>query len=391
MRVLFYLMAAAIAVAGTAHAGSDDASPLDIDCSLAGAWVDTASRERVARTDVLSRAAASGMVLLGESHDNPDHHLWQLQTVAALHARGGAVAIGFEMFPRRVQPVLDDWVAGGLNEAAFLATVEWDRVWGFDPALYMPLFNFARINRLPMVALNVDRGLIAGIREKGWAAVPEAAREGVSDPMPPDEAYRESLNEVYLEHLERREQEPDEAGLMRFVEVQLTWDRAMAEALATAAIQDTLLIGIIGSGHLENRWGVPRQLAALGYADAAVLLPWDRGRDCADLTAVLADAVFGLDVAEIDETDAPWRPRLGVAIKTVEGVLRVLEVVSGSVAEAAGIEADDVIAMAAGVAVVESRELVGVIGRQAPGTWLPLTLERNGESLDVIAKFPPAP
>ncbi|MCH7554655.1 MAG: PDZ domain-containing protein, partial [Proteobacteria bacterium] len=99
----------------------------------------------------------------------------------------------------------------------------------------------------------------------------------------------------------------------------------------------------------------------------------------------LAGAVFGLDVPVAAE--APWRPRLGVMIRTVEGVLRVLEVVAGSVAEVAGIKADDEIISAAGVVIVEAGDLVAVIGRQAPGTWLPLTLNRGGESRDVVAKF----
>ena len=392
MRFLTILMVAAFAAIGAAWAAADNAksNAKPIACVPAGAWVDTAGQTPVASRDVLARAARGSIVLLGESHDNADHHRWQLQTITALHALGGAVTLGFEMFPRRVQPVLDAWVAGDYDEHGFLDAVEWDRVWGFDPALYMPLFHFARINRLPMIALNVERGLIASVRERGWDAVPEAMREGVTDPATPDPAYRASLEEVYEEHLERAEKEPDPIGLERFIAAKLTWDRAMAQALADANA-DSLVIGVIGDGHLENRWGVPHQLAALGRDGVSVLLPWDRGRDCADLTNRLADAVFGLDPPMVVESEAPWRPRLGVMIKTVEGALRVLDVVEGSVAETAGIQTDDVIASAAGVALVEADELVAVIGRQAPGTWLPLVLDRNGESLDIIAKFPPAP
>ncbi len=382
------LVAAALAYGPPAWA---DTKPMA--CVPAGVWVDAATGEQVARGEVIARAAATGMVVLGETHNNPEHHLWEYQTIAALHARGGAVALGFEMFPRRVQPALDAWVAGELDARAFLEAVEWDRFWGFDAALYMPLFDFARINRLPMIALNVGRDLIASVRERGWAHVPEADREGVSDPAPPDPAYRDLLNRVYQEHLERRDKDADTDGLERFIDVQLTWDRAMAEALAAAAAAPgkPLVIGVLGGGHVENGYGVPHQLAALGRDGITVLLPWDRGRDCAERRAGLADAVFGLDPPKTNEAESPWRPRLGVVIKTVEGALRVLEVVTGSAAEAAGIEVDDAIVTAAGVAIVVPQDLVTVIGRQAPGTWLPLTLERNGETHEVIAKFPGAP
>jgi hypothetical protein len=29
------------------------------------------------------------------------------------------------------------------------------------------------------------------------------------------------------------------------------------------------------------------------------------------------------------------------------------------------------------------------VQRQAPGTWLPLTLERDGRTVETVAKFPP--
>ena len=60
--------------------------------------------------------------------------------------------IGFEMFPRRVQPALDRWVKGELTEQEFLNAVNWRKSWGYDAKLYMPLFDFARMNRIPVVA-----------------------------------------------------------------------------------------------------------------------------------------------------------------------------------------------------------------------------------------------
>ena len=398
------LMAAGLLALGPAAA----AAATDDACVAAGAWVDAASGETVAGGDVLAGAAERGVVLLGEVHDNADHHRWQLQTVAALHGRGAAMVLGFEMFPRRVQPVLDRWVAGEMDQAAFLDAVGWDRVWGMDAALYLPLFHFARINRVPMVALNLEGALIERIREVGWAGVALAEREGVADPAPPEPAYRDWLIEVYREHLERRAQgevDPDDVGLGddpglgdnpglgRFIDAQLAWDRAMAEALAAAADRRShpLVVGIVGAGHLENRWGVPHQLAALGLPDAAVLLPWDRGRDCAELTAGLGDAVFGLDPPRRRAAHAPDGPRLGVYIRGDDGGLRVIEVTPGGIAAASGVRADDLIVEAAGVALAEPADLVAVVRRQAPGTWLPLVLERDGAALDLVARFPAAP
>ena len=106
----------------------------------------------------------------------------------------------------------------------------------------------------------------------------------------------------------------DDPAFQRFREVQLPWDRAMAEGLASAHKRTgALAVGIISGGHLEDRHGVPHQLNALGIPDSVVLLPWAANRPCADLKPSLADAVFGV-AADPETEQSTWRPRLGVSL-----------------------------------------------------------------------------
>ena len=130
-------------------------------CASYGGWVDVRSGRSIDREGLFRYLASKRtVVLLGESHTDADHHLWQLNTLAALQGRGANLVIGFEAFPRRLQSVLNDWVEGKLTDAAFLKASEWRQVWGYDSALYMPVFRFARLNRIPMIALNVERRLV---------------------------------------------------------------------------------------------------------------------------------------------------------------------------------------------------------------------------------------
>jgi S1-C subfamily serine protease len=71
-----------------------------------------------------------------------------------------------------------------------------------------------------------------------------------------------------------------------------------------------------------------------------------------------------------------------------DGGARVLQVEKGSIAEAAGIRDSDVIREAAGVPVTQMDDIVEIVKRQAPGTWLPLKLKRGGDTIEIIAKFP---
>lgn len=82
----------------------------------------------------------------------------------------------------------------------------------------------------------------------------------------------------------------------RFLDGQLLWDRAMAEALAGAVRDhpDALVVGLMGSGHVVHGYGVEHQLRDLGVVDVGSLLPWDGDSDCTDLVAGVADAVFGI-------------------------------------------------------------------------------------------------
>ncbi len=343
--------------------------------------------------EIIAAAARRPVVLLGEYHDNADHHRWQLQVLAALHAQRSDMVIGFEMFPRRVQAVLDRWVAGELSEAEFLRLSEWNRVWGFDPQLYLPLFHFARLNRIPMIAINVERTLVRQVGAGGWDSVPEGQREGVTRPAPPAPGYAARLRETFEMHMPRgagTAPAPDaETRFNRFLEAQLTWDRAMAEALARRARVPSppLLVGVMGSGHLQFGQGVPDQLRALGVADPYTMVPFDvaAGDACAKPPAMLAHAVFAVPASRA----AVAGPRLGVALGAAEGQVRIDKVGTDSLAERSGLRAGDRIQRVAGTAVRSAEDVTAAIREQPPGTVLPIVVLRDGREIEAMVRFPP--
>ena len=359
-------------------------------CVPVGAWsVPVAGgAQPVGAREVLQRAQRNAVVLLGESHDSAEHHRWQLHTLAALHAQRPDMMIGFEMFPRRVQGVLDRWVAGELTETELLERSQWPEVWGFDAALYLPLFHFARMHRLPMLALNVERDLVRRIGREGIESVPPDLREGVGRPEPASDEYLRELHAAYVEHGAGKSTSLEDAAFLRFVAGQLTWDRAMAEAIVQGQARHPgrQVVAIMGRGH-TGPGAVPHQLRALGEVGAAVLLPWDREPGCAPPAAGRAQAVFGLE-APADRSAAP-RPRLGVTLAPGSGPgARIAAVAAGSVAAAAGLRAEDVLLAVAGREVLRNADVLAAIGRQAPGTWLPMRVRRGSSELELVAKFP---
>jgi uncharacterized iron-regulated protein len=380
-----------------------DKGPAGSSCIEAGHWAhpgDAAAR-RLGPRELLPTLAEHEVVLLGEQHDRADDHRWQLQTLAALHALRPDLVIGFEAFPRSTQPVLERWVAGELGYEQFLAQVDWERSWGWPAELYRPLFEFARINRIPMRALNVDRKLVSAVSTQGWEAVPESAREGVSRPAPPSPAYVDFLHDMHREHqpAQRAAAENGAAALQtdpafrNFVDAQMTWDRAMAEALARpltapAAGKRALVVGIIGNGHLRHGHGVPHQLRALGLSRIATLLPVSADTDCAELRPGLADAVFALPVQTVPPAPPP---RLGVRLSADAQGARIIELTAGSLAEKSGLKRGDVVLESAGKPVTQLGDLIAAVHRQPPGTWLPLRVQRGSRQLELTIRFPVQP
>lgn len=386
------LIAFAIAAGARENAGAV--------CLQPAAWM-TLEGERpqtATAAAVLADMSRRDVILLGEHHDQEDDHRWQLQALAALHAQRPHMIIGFEMFPRRIQPVLDRWVAGKLTSKQFLDESEWDKVWNMPVEFYMPLFQFARINRIPMVALNVDQKLNKAILEKGWDEVPEAEREGVGRAAPPSEAYKDFLLEVYGQHpalqgassAKPKKADPD---FRRFVESQTAWDRAMAEALAHRAIsggkaENPLVVGVMGSGHIRYGYGVPHQLQDLGIKKVGSLLPMDSDSDCKNIHPGLADAIFALPRPAMAK---PEPPRLGVRLEQGDDGVRVADVVANSLAEKSGLKIGDYLVEVAGQPAKKIMPIISSIRQQPGGSWLPVRVKRGDETLELVVKFPVAP
>lgn len=390
-------MAGAFALACTfAHAqDARPSAPPAPGCFTPSAWYSLSSaKPRVTpESEIIAQASRRQAVLLGEHHDDADHHQWQLQTLAALHVHRPNMVIGFEAFPRRAQPVLDRWIAGELTPREFLERVEWEKVWNFPAELYMPLFQFARLNRIPMLALNVERSLTEEVSRRGWDAVPIEQKEGVSRPAAATRAYEDHLFDVFKEHPAKDKQKTlarDDAAFRRFVESQTTWDRAMAEALArrvnAPAESRPLAVGIMGVGHVRDGYGVPHQLRDLGIKEIAILLPVDAHTACSEVRPTLADALFAVPARTQDKAPPP---RLGVQLEMRDKAVTVAAVTAGSLAERSGIKAGDVVTGVAGAQLTTIGRLIAAVREQPPGTWLPMQIRRGESTMELVIKFPP--
>src|SRR4051794_9397711 len=133
-RVLAHLALAAVFISACAH--NPASAPVWLsrfhhDHPLAGRVWNVRTRTFVEPRDVGAAAARARYVLLGEKHDNPDHHRLQAEVLAAMVNAGRHPAVAFEMLEAPQQEVVDRYRGDPAHDAAGLGpAVRWaDTTW----------------------------------------------------------------------------------------------------------------------------------------------------------------------------------------------------------------------------------------------------------------------
>ncbi|NNL66311.1 MAG: ChaN family lipoprotein, partial [Myxococcales bacterium] len=148
-------------------------------------------------SEVVARAEAARFVLLGEIHDNADHHRLQARLLARLAAESPAPAVVFEMLASDRQADVDAFLASGARDPEALAErVDWKGSgWpAFD--LYRPVFAAALEAGLPLYAAGLPQGEPPGGGDSAWRE-----RFALDAPLPA-ELQTTRIEEMFVSHCE---------------------------------------------------------------------------------------------------------------------------------------------------------------------------------------------
>ncbi len=138
---------------------------------------------------------------MGEYHDRFAHHNVQLQVIKSLHQKDPKLAIGMEMFQRPFQKTLDDYLGGAIDEREFLKQSEYFKRWVFDYNLYKPILDYARAEKIPVVALNLTREIVEKVSKSGMDALSDDEKKALPLQMDfSDDDYRGRLKQVFSQH-----------------------------------------------------------------------------------------------------------------------------------------------------------------------------------------------
>lgn len=343
-------------------------------------------------------ANSSDFILVGESHTNPCDHSVKVRIIDALVQSGKQFAIGLEMLPVSVQPVLDRFNARQIAAADLGKEVDWEKLWGYPYSLYQPIFEAAERHQVPVAALNVPRETLIKYRDQGNPALNDADRlllpRRIIGPSPAQqkaltmqaglhsamrESAQNSTNSTKREHMPATTEMTE-----RFFMIQSLWDSMMAEQALLRFDQWNLPVLILaGGGHVEHGWGIEYRLRTL-RPDARCLgvMPV---RDAEDF-ALMADpgqrpmpgsAVFFYCAAQ-------HKSRLGMNIIFEADRMRIQSVDPDSAAARAGLLPDDVLVSAGNRPLVEATDLhFAAMAAARQKKNLELTIQR-GEGTRII-------
>lgn len=206
--------------------------------------------------NIITKLDKTDVVFLGETHDDSVAHSLQFDIFKnsfEKYNQNRNVILSLEMFERDVQTVLDEYLGGLITETHFLAS---SRPWGNYKSDYRPLLEFAKENKLNVVAANAPRRYVNMVSRLGKDSLKKLSKESKKwmAPLPfagPSKKYSDKFNSRMKGH-----------GSANILQSQNFWDATMAYSISEQfkKYKDNLVIHLNGSFHTENRLGTVEQL-----------------------------------------------------------------------------------------------------------------------------------
>ncbi len=323
-------------------------------------------RDTMELDQVVSKISSARVVYVGETHDSYADHLTQLEIIKRLHAENPSIAIGMEQFQQPFQDVLDRYIRGELDEKGLIRNSEWMERWRFDYRLYRPILTFARDNRIPVIALNIPKEIVAQVSEKGIDGLSEDEMKQIpSEIDDSDQEYRKRLKKIYEGHAHKGKN-----GFEGFMQVQLLWDESMADRAAEylRANPERQLIVLAGAGHLMYGSGIPQRVSRRVEGERYIILPTGE-------TPI--DPEAGDFLVHGAGEQLPQAGVLGLMLDdSADGVV-VKDIISESAAAKAGVEKDDLIRSVNGMPVKDVVDLKLMLMDKYPEYTVDLVLLRR--------------
>jgi len=238
------------------------------------------------------------VVYLGETHDSAEDHRLQLQIIQQLYKKNSKLAIALEMFQRPYQSIVNDYLAGKIDEQELLEKTEYKKRWGYPWQYYAPIVQFAKAKKLPVLALNTPTEITRQVAKNGLDSLTLKQSKFIpplSEIRTDNAEYRQLMLGIFQQH--QADAQGNSPDFERFLQAQVLWDETMAEGIAKfiQANPGYQVVVLVGQGHIVYNYGIPsrvaRRVKRLSFSQSSVLLSTDLDEK-SDNKPPIADFIF---------------------------------------------------------------------------------------------------
>ncbi len=396
MKRLFLALAVACPLTAAAQEPANlpigDASRKEktVDLVLDGVH-DTATGDVITPREMVARLKDVRLVFVGESHTSVEYHNAQRRLIEELTAAGRKVFVGLEMYPYTEQAWLDKWSAGEIGEEAFLKDSRWYKNWGYHWLYYRDIFMFSQKNKLRMFGVNTPREVVAAVRKKGFANLTPEESARIPSKIDVDSPEHKRLFKAYFapeDSLHTTGMTDDQFNAM--FNAQATWDATMGynsvQALQKHGDKDTIMVVLIGSGHVAYGLGAERQAKLWFDGKTASVIPMTVANDKGEkppVRASYANFIWG-----VAPEKAPLFPTLGFSTgQKKDNAYPIIAVQPDSIAAVTGFKKDDVLVSMDGVAITDTEIMNQLMAQKRWGDSADFKVKRGSEEVALKAYF----
>ncbi len=223
---------------------------LEGDHPLVGRIWSTKNNAFVSTKSLIAAANKVPLVLVGERHDQPDHHRLQAWIVANLAA---PAVVGFEMLNESQEKAVN--ASSGSDELA--ETSKWDQSGWPDFAIYKPIFDAAFERGHQIKAIHPKRARLRALMMK-----PTSQPTDQTASQPADPATKMSAAGKAQLHRDIKVGHCGHASpklLKAMVRAQVFKDRWMVDKIQAFRAKSTGVV-IAGNGHVRKDYGMPNYI-----------------------------------------------------------------------------------------------------------------------------------
>jgi len=236
-----------------------------------GRIIDLDKGKSISFEQLIDQLQSKELIFVGEVHDNPEHHLIQVQILQSLMARYGPLTVAMEFFDQSRQPVLDRYLEEEVSETVFLKDVDWEKGWSFPYHFYRPIVFLSKEKGRALLGINAPNNIVKKVARSGLDSLTPEERDRVAKEINLDnQAHRDYLSEVFKKHSQHHQLK----NFDYFYQAQCVWEETMAENIARyLADNKGKMVVFTGNGHITDKYGIPeRVLRRLEVSLATIVL-----------------------------------------------------------------------------------------------------------------------